>query len=161
VVLDHVALAARRIRDMLPIYRDLLGGVVAAGGDNVPVGYRAVQLRYPHGGTVELLEPLRGSTFLDSFLAERGAGGVHHVTFRVPDIDAAVSAMSALGFTPIGRHRHSPSHAEVFLHPREALGVLVQLIEVGPEHDAFVSAVGSVEAILDGRGVRGNGEPSP
>jgi methylmalonyl-CoA/ethylmalonyl-CoA epimerase len=43
---DHAAHAAPSIRSLLPIYRDVLGGRFFAGGDNVRVGYRAVQLDF-------------------------------------------------------------------------------------------------------------------
>ncbi|MFD0471365.1 hypothetical protein ACFQ0B_25900 [Nonomuraea thailandensis] len=65
---DHTAVAAPRIRDLLPIYRDLLGGRhLGGGGDNRIAGYRTFQLTYGNGNKVELMEPLAGSTFFDSF----------------------------------------------------------------------------------------------
>ncbi len=63
---DHVAMAVPRIVDALPLYRDLLGGKFFTGGDNTRLGYRGVQLKYA-GGKVEILEPLAGSPFLETF----------------------------------------------------------------------------------------------
>jgi methylmalonyl-CoA/ethylmalonyl-CoA epimerase len=79
-VFDHTAVAAPRIRDLLPIYLDLLGGTFVQGGDNPRVGYRALQLEYQSGGRIELMEPLLGSSFFDSFFARKGSG-LHHITF--------------------------------------------------------------------------------
>lgn len=129
---DHVAHAAPRILDLLPLYRDLLGGVFHAGGANPRVGYRAVQLVFAGGGKIELLEPIDGSTFLDSFFRRNPAGGLHHVTFRVPDIRAAVPAAEALGFDVIGVYYGDPRWQEAFLHPRSAHGVLLQMVEAEP-----------------------------
>lgn len=129
---DHVAHAAPSIRDLLPLYRDLLGGVFHAGGANPRVGYRAVQLVFAGGGKIELLEPLEGSTFLDSFLRRSPGGGLHHVTFRVPDIRVAVPAAEAIGFHVVGVHYGDPRWQEAFLHPRSAHGVLLQLVEAAP-----------------------------
>lgn len=126
---DHVAHAAASIRSLLPVYRDLLGGSFVGGGDNVRVGFRTVQLRYDGGGRVELLEPLEGSDFLDSFLRRNGDGGLHHVTFKVPDLEAALEAADRLGLRPFGVHLDNAVWKEAFLHPREANGALVQLAE--------------------------------
>ena len=124
---DHVAHAARSIRSLLPLYRDLLGGVFVGGGDNPAVGFRAAQLRFSNGARVELLQPLEGSTFLDSFFRRNGEGGLHHVTFKVDDIEVALAAARASGREPFGVNLGWPQWREFFLHPRDASGALIQL----------------------------------
>jgi methylmalonyl-CoA/ethylmalonyl-CoA epimerase len=128
-VFDHVAYAGPRIRDMLAIYQDLLGGVFWEGGDNTRVGYRALQLRYRDGTRFELMEPLPGSTFFDSFFARTGGGGLHHITFKVDDVRSAATRLEELGYTPHGLYLDDPAWQEVFMHPRETGGVLVQLAQ--------------------------------
>ncbi len=155
---DHVAVAARRIRDLLPVYRDLLGGAFAGGGDNSRVGYRGLQLAFPGGGRVELLEPLTGSTFFDRFF-ERG-GAVHHLTFKVDDVRGAIERLGALGFTPTSPYLKDDDWQEVFVHPREASGVLIQIVQVGAGHGPRTHGF-SLEDVLGGRGVDGDGVPSP
>ncbi|GAA5079355.1 methylmalonyl-CoA/ethylmalonyl-CoA epimerase [Thermocatellispora tengchongensis] len=158
-VFDHTAVAAPRIRDLLPIYRDLLGGTYLGGGDNTRSGYRTLQLEYPGGNKVELMEPLAGSTFFDSFFElTRGRGGVHHLNFHVPDIDAAVAALRARGYRLHGLNLGDPRWREVFLHPKEAHGVLIQLAQRGYPHP---DPAPSLEDLLAGHGRRGNGVPSP
>src|SRR5215469_7074217 len=76
---DHVAIAGRRIRDMLPLWRDTLGGRFVVGADNPAIGWRAVRLELGGIWCVELIEPLPGSAFLDNFLRHRPEGGLHHV----------------------------------------------------------------------------------
>jgi methylmalonyl-CoA/ethylmalonyl-CoA epimerase len=126
---DHVAHAATSIRAMLPVYRDLLGGEFVGGGDNPRVGFRTIQLRFKGGGRVELLEPLAGSTFLDSFLARNGNGGLHHLTFKVPDILAAIESAERNGLAPFGVHLGNPIWQEAFLHPKRAHGALIQIAQ--------------------------------
>ncbi len=158
-VFDHAAVVARRIRDLLPIYMDLLGGSFLEGGDNVRVGYRAVHMSYADGSHIELMEPLEGSHFLDSFFASRGEGGLHHVTFKVDDIDTAVAALRRRGYSLTGLHLEDRFWREVFLHPREAFGTLVQLAQLD---EAYAPPPGlTLEAVLAGQGQRGNGTPSP
>ncbi|MER5647716.1 VOC family protein [Streptosporangium sp. NPDC002524] len=158
-VFDHTAVAAPRIRDLLPIYLDLLGGTFRSGGDNQIGGYRALQLTYPGGGKIELMEPLEGSPFFDSFFElTRGRGGVHHLNFHVDDIDLAVSLLTDRGYRLHGLNRDDPRWREVFLHPKEAHGVLIQLAQPGPRDSVPVP---SLDEVLAGRGFRGNGIPSP
>lgn len=155
---DHTAVAARRIRDLLPLYRDTLGGEFHLGGDNVRVGYRGLQLAYRDGGKVELLEPLPGSTFLDSFLRRSPLGGLHHVTFTVTDMAGAVSALTSRGYRVHGESAADPEWHEVFLHPREALGTLLQIARPGPHHGP---ARHTLDDVLTGRSPNGSGTPSP
>ncbi|MEV4568977.1 VOC family protein [Nonomuraea sp. NPDC049419] len=158
---DHTAVAAPRIRDLLPIYRDLLGGRhLGGGGDNLRAGYRTLQLTYGNGGKVELMEPLAGSTFFDSFFElTRGRGGVHHLNFHVSDLGAAVARLTGRGYRLHGLNRSDPRWQEVFLHPKEAHGVLIQLAQPGPREPAEERP--TLGDVLAGRGRNGNGIPSP
>ena len=159
-VFDHTAVAAPRIRDLLPIYRDLLGGEFLGGGDNERVGFRVLQLGYPGGGKIELMEPLRGSGFLDSFFElTLGRGGVHHLTFKVADIEAAVARLTAQGYRLHGLNIENPMWREVFLHPKEAHGTLIQVAQ--PDGSRPADDDLTVEDVLSGRGRRGTGVPSP
>lgn len=156
-VFDHVGIAAPRLRDLLPIYHDLLGGRLIQGGDNQRVGYRALQLGFPDGSKVELLEPLAGSTFFDSFF--RRGGGLHHITFKVADMEAAVEALRRRGYSLTGLYLDDPLWQEVFLHPREAHGALVQLAYEGGPYPQPPNL--TIEEVLAGRGWDGTGIPSP
>jgi methylmalonyl-CoA/ethylmalonyl-CoA epimerase len=159
VTFDHTAVAAPRIRDLLPIYLDLLGGLHLGGGDNVANGYRTLQLKYRNGSKIELMEPLAGSSFFDTFFElTRGRGGVHHLNFHVSDIHAAVARLTGRGYRLHALNLDDPRWRDVFLHPKEAHGVLIQLAQPGPR------AAGprpSLEDVLAGRGRRGTGVPSP
>lgn len=158
-IFDHVAVAARRIRDLLPLYRDLLAGKFHLGGDNVRVGYRSLQLRYRDGSKIELLEPLEGSDFLDSFFKHCPLGGLHHVTFKVTSMDQALAALRRLDYTVFGESDANPTWHEVFIHPREALGTLLQIAQPGPGHGPAIDF--TLEDVLAGHGSNGSGAPSP
>ncbi len=145
--LDHVAHAARSIRDLLPLYRDVLGGQYYGGGDNSRVGYRAVVLTFPQGGKVELMEPIGDAGFLDSFLRRNPLGGLHHVTYYVEDIESAISSAEGAGFTVVGTWFERPDYKEAFLHPRSSHGALVQFVQVSSGYT--LQGVGSdLESVL-------------
>jgi methylmalonyl-CoA epimerase len=94
--LDHTAIAVQRIRDALPLYRDLLGGELFTAMDQPRQGFRWAQLLYPGGSKIELLEPISPDGFVARFLAKYGEG-VHHLTFKVRDIEALVAQARARG----------------------------------------------------------------
>jgi methylmalonyl-CoA/ethylmalonyl-CoA epimerase len=122
---DHVAIAGRRIRDMLPLWQDTLGGRFVVGADNPEIGWRAVRLELAGVWCLELIEPLAGSAFLDRFLRGRPEGGLHHVTFLVDDVRAAFEWFTARGYEPFGADRE---WFQMFVHPRRTGGVLLQLM---------------------------------
>ena len=132
-VYDHVAHAVPSIREVLPIYRDLLGGVVHSGGISPWGGHLAVQIEYAHGARIELLEPVRrNAPSIGGFLTASPRGGLHHVTFKVPDIRLALERVRAAGYHPVGTNLEHEAWRETFLHPRETGGVLLQLAQAGP-----------------------------
>lgn len=144
---DHAAHAAPRIRDLLPLYMDALGGRFLYGDTNEEVGFRAVQIEYGGGTKIELIEATEGSGFLDGFLRRNPAGGLHHVTYRVPDLDAAIAMAERAGFAVFGVNTERPEWKEAFIHPRAAHGVLVQLAQTAPEWPPKTSGA-SLESIL-------------
>jgi len=121
--LDHIGIAVRSIRDALRLYRDALGGEYLMGGDSDT--WRWLQVRFPGGGKVELLEPI-GEGFLSRFLEKHGEG-MHHITFKTDDIDAAIAHVESLGYELVDVNVEGEDWKEAFLRPRGAHGTLVQL----------------------------------
>jgi methylmalonyl-CoA/ethylmalonyl-CoA epimerase len=129
-VFDHVAHAVPSIRAVLPLYLDLLGGWLSGGGFNPWGGHVAVQIAYPGGGLIELLEPTQAdSPSIGRFLERNPRGGLHHVTFKIKDLEAALGALRAAGFEPFGTMLDRPRWKETYLHPRQTGGVLIQLAQ--------------------------------
>ncbi len=124
---DHIAIAAYRMADAPAVLVGALGG--APTGDGGPSGpYTWGQWGFAGGGRLEILEPRGADGFLHRFLATRGPG-IHHVTFRVPSLGQACRRAVAHGFRLVGYDDSDPGWAEAFLHPKEALGLVVQLAE--------------------------------
>jgi hypothetical protein len=71
-----------------------------------------------------------GTGFLHRFLAAHGPG-VHHVTFKVADLDVVCRRAGRHGYGIVGRDESDASWKEAFLHPKQALGIVVQLVETG------------------------------
>lgn len=122
---DHVAVAVRSLREALPLFERLTGH---SGSEVEALPDQGVNVAFVGG--VELLEPSRADGPVARFLERRGPG-LHHVAFRVLDLDAALGALRAAGFEPIDEAPRpgARGHRIAFLHPRSAGGVLVELVE--------------------------------
>src|SRR5688572_120916 len=128
--LDHVAIAMPRLADAVPVLAGVLGGAPAFGAS--ADAYRFGQWRFDGGGRLEVLEPTDDDGFLARFLAKHGPG-IHHVTFKVPDLDEACDRARAHGYDIVGYSDAKPDWKEAFLHPRQALGIVVQLAQPAPD----------------------------
>jgi len=127
---DHIAIGVHAASDAAPMLAGVLGGVPDQGRPSG--GYRWGTWRFANGGSLEAIEPLGGDGFLHRFLAQRGPG-VHHVTFKVTSLEEVCARARAHGYEIVGRDDSDPSWKEAFLHPRQALGIVVQLAEAHPE----------------------------
>jgi catechol 2,3-dioxygenase-like lactoylglutathione lyase family enzyme len=153
--LDHVAIAMDDVALGWPRYRAELSGSWL-GGSETP-GFYCGQLEFANGMKLELLHPCRvdENDFLARFLARSGPGP-HHLTFKVPDLLAALDDVRATGFEPVAVNLSDPTWKEAFLHPKAAPGIVVQLAQSSdgfapePEPPNFPAANGNVPAALEG-----------
>jgi len=127
--LSHVAIAVPNIAAATETLARKLGLTVGPILDNPEQG---VRLAYVDLGNarLELIEPLRADSPVARFLERNRAGGLHHVSFNVGDLDAALAATAEAGARMVGRRGHN-THGEpiAFLHPADVLGALVELEE--------------------------------
>jgi methylmalonyl-CoA/ethylmalonyl-CoA epimerase len=126
---DHIAIAVARMADAPAFLVGQLGGRPGHGGASG--AYTFGQWRFAGGGRLEVLEPLGDDGFLHRFLAQRGPG-IHHVTFLVPRLREACARAEARGYTIVGYDNSNPEWQEAFLHPKQALGIVVQMVESNP-----------------------------
>ena len=130
VLFDHIALGVASIESVTPFLVGELGGEPLAGGPGG--GFRAYQWRFEGGGVIEVLEPMGPpGGFMHRFLELRGPG-IHHVTFKVPSLDAACDRARRAGYDIVGYDASDPGWKEAFLHPKQAQGIVVQLAESDP-----------------------------
>ena len=69
-----------------------------------------------------------GHEILARFVA-RHTEGPHHLTFKVPDIRAAIERFRTSGFTPVNINLSDPEWQEAFILPRQAHGTVVQIAQ--------------------------------
>jgi len=131
ILFDHIAFGMPKMADAAPFLAGELGGVPDIGRPSGP--YTWGTYRFEGGGSIEIIEPRGPSGFLHRFLAERGPG-IHHVTFKVPSLDDVCARAEAAGYGIVGRDDSDAEWKEAFLHPKQALGIVVQFAQPGPAH---------------------------
>ena len=126
--LDHIGIAVRDAKAVLPLY-EALGLKVELTEEVKSEGVRATILGSGFS-RIELLEPLSSEGAVAKFLKTRGEG-VHHVAVRVPDIEATLKAARAAGLEVVGEspRRGARGRLVAFLHPRTTHGVLLELVQ--------------------------------
>lgn len=147
---DHVAFAVTDIVSGSVLLRDL-GGRFYQGADSPWGSFRWAQFVMPGGMKIELIAPVGEECFLHAFLATRGQG-LHHLTFKVTDLDRAVTRAKELGYEVVGHARVHPKWAEAFLHPSSSNGTVIQLAQSGFEDEGGSS---DWEAVVAGRVIEG------
>jgi methylmalonyl-CoA/ethylmalonyl-CoA epimerase len=121
----HIGVAVPDIEAALAFYRDVLGLVPQPPQRSD--GALIVSLALGPS-EVELLQPLDPDSPIAKFLARRGPG-IHHVCYRVPDLDSALAACRALGYRLVDEvpRTGAGGHRIAFLHPRATAGILIEL----------------------------------
>ncbi len=128
-LIDHVGVAVEDLDAALALYEDTMEMAVAHRETVEDQGVEAVLLDV--GSThVELLRPLGPETAVGKFLARRGPG-LHHVAYRVEEIEPALAKLRAEGVRLIDEQpRIGIRQSRVaFLHPSATGGVLTELVE--------------------------------
>jgi catechol 2,3-dioxygenase-like lactoylglutathione lyase family enzyme len=128
LILDHIAVAAEQVDLLVPRYGHDLSGRWVSGGD--APGFSAYQFGYDSRTKVEALMP--AATEQDDFLRrflDRSGAGPHHLTYVVDDVRSAVAVLDAEGYRLVSVHLDRPGLEQAFIHPKDALGVLIQFIQ--------------------------------
>ncbi len=128
-LIDHVGVAVEDLDAALELYEGTFGMPVAHRETVAEQGVEAVLLDV--GDThVELLSPLGPDTPVGKFLERKGPG-LHHVAYRVDDIEAALAKLKDGGIELIDAEpRTGIRNSRIaFLHPKSTHGVLTEIVE--------------------------------
>jgi len=123
----HVGIAVPDIAEAIAFYRDVLG----LEPDPAETADGATIVSLPFGeSAVELLAPRDADGPIARFLARRGPG-IHHVCYRVADLDAALAACRDKGYRLIDEvpRKGAGGRRIAFVHPKATAGILLELTE--------------------------------
>jgi methylmalonyl-CoA/ethylmalonyl-CoA epimerase len=125
--LDHIGIAVRSL-DAAKIYEDLglsVGHVETVETQRVKTAFLSVG-----DSNLELLEPTSPDSPIAKFIEKRGEG-IHHLCFRVENIEEHLERLKAQGYRLINEAPVPGAHGcrVAFLHPAAGNGVLIELSE--------------------------------
>ncbi len=105
-----------------------------SGGERFEMTEQGVIAVTFHSGTgyIELIQPTDPDGAIARFMAKRGEG-MHHVAYRVDDIETSLVALAARNIRLIDSVPRRGAHGWriAFIHPEACNGVLTELVEVG------------------------------
>jgi methylmalonyl-CoA/ethylmalonyl-CoA epimerase len=132
VAIDHVGIAVADLDEAVDWYQHTFGMTMVHQEVNEEQGVREAMLVAGTAGEtqLQLLAPLRPDSPIARFL-DRSGPGIQQIAYRVEDIEAVSAELQSRGLrllyeTP----RRGTAGARInFIHPKDAGGVLIELIE--------------------------------
>jgi methylmalonyl-CoA/ethylmalonyl-CoA epimerase len=127
--LSHVAIAVPDLSKAIARLGEIYGLEAGKVYENAEQGVRLAYVEL--GNTrIELIEPLRPDGPIANFLKKNPAGGLHHVSLYVDDVEATLGELKdrdvdLIGEGRIGRNAHGQRMA--FVHPKSFLGALLEI----------------------------------
>ncbi|MCF7550348.1 methylmalonyl-CoA epimerase [Pseudonocardia sp. WMMC193] len=138
--IDHVGIAVADLDAAVAWYADVFGLVNTHEEVNEEQGVREAMLAAPGADPatstrIQLLAPLRPDSTIAKFL-DRNGPGLQQLAYRVTDVEAAMAALTAKGLRLLyPEPRRGTANSRInFIHPKDAGGVLVELVEPAADH---------------------------
>jgi methylmalonyl-CoA mutase len=127
--LHHIGIATSSIEKSASFYLGFLGLRLISDRSELSERSLSVCLIDAASSQIELMEP-SGPGPVANFLARHARGGMHHLCFEVPDLEAAIGRAVAEGAVVLdGPRIGAHGTPVVFLHPRSCDGVLIELMQ--------------------------------
>jgi methylmalonyl-CoA/ethylmalonyl-CoA epimerase len=139
LAIDHVGIAVPDLDEAIAFYRDTFGMQVLHEETNEEQKVREAMVGVgdpaaPHS-CLQLLAPLDETSTIAKFL-DRSGPGMQQLAYRVADVEKASQVLRDRGVrTLYDEPRRGTAGSRInFLHPKDAGGVLVELVQPAPEH---------------------------
>ena len=135
--IDHVGIAVADLDAAISFYEKAYGMRCAHVEVNEEQGVREAMMAVGGSGScVQLLAPLSAQSTIARFL-DRSGPGVQQVAYRVRDVEAVGAMLRERGLRLLyDRPRRGTAGSRVnFVHPKDAGGVLVELVEPAAQRE--------------------------
>jgi methylmalonyl-CoA/ethylmalonyl-CoA epimerase len=133
--IDHVGIAVADLDAAIEMYETSFGMRCVHTEVNEEQGVREAMLEVGDSGSyVQLLAPLSPESTIGRFLDKNGPG-IQQMAYRVDSIDEVSEHLRSQGLRLLyDAPKNGTAGSRVnFVHPRSAGGVLVELVEPGPD----------------------------
>ena len=134
IAIDHVGIAVPDLDEAIALYTGTFGMTVAHEETNEEQGVREAMVAVGSTGSfIQLLAPLSPDSTIGKFL-DRSGPGLQQLAYRVTDIEAVCAVLRDRGVRLLydGPRRGTSDSKVNFIHPKDAGGVLVELVEPNP-----------------------------
>ena len=126
--INHIAIVVENIEEALGVYQEAVGlpleHIAEEPAEEVRVAFLPTE-----SGEIELIQPTTEDSGVAKFLAKRGEG-LHHICLEVDSIDNSIEELETRGLQILGQPRvNQRGDKYVFVHPKSAHGVLLELYE--------------------------------
>ena len=129
--IDHVGVAVADLDAAIEFYSSTYGMRLAHQEVNEDQGVREAMMAVGDSGScIQLLAPLNDESTIAKFL-DRSGPGMQQLAYRVTDLDAVSATLRERGLRLLyDEPRRGTANSRVnFIHPKDAGGVLVELVE--------------------------------
>jgi methylmalonyl-CoA/ethylmalonyl-CoA epimerase len=134
--IDHVGIAVPDLEAAIAFYESAYGMTKLHEETNEEQGVREAMMGVGESGScIQLLAPLSPESTIAKFL-DRSGPGIQQLAYRVADIDAVCATLRERGLRLLyDTPKRGTSDSRVnFIHPKDAGGVLVELVEPSGSH---------------------------
>ena len=129
--IDHVGVAVPDLNAATAMYREIFGMQVVHEETNEEQGVREAMVAVGDSGScIQLLAPLDDSSTIAKFL-DRSGPGLQQLAYRVTDVEQVSAVLRDRGVRLLyDEPRRGTAGSRInFIHPKDAGGVLVELVE--------------------------------
>jgi methylmalonyl-CoA/ethylmalonyl-CoA epimerase len=133
--IDHVGIAVPDLDVATAMYRESFGMEVVHEETNEEQGVREAMVAVgdpadPGGSCIQLLAPLNQDSTIAKFI-DRSGPGLQQLAYRVTDVEQVSTALRERGLRLLyDEPRRGTANSRInFIHPKDAGGVLVELVE--------------------------------
>ena len=141
VCIDHVGVAVPDLDEAKRLYTETFGMTVTHEETNEEQGVREAMVQVnPHGGDtasqcIQLLAPVSEESTIAKFL-DRSGPGLQQLAYRVTDVEQVSQVLRSRGVRLLydAPRRGTAGSRINFVHPKDAGGVLIELVEPAAAH---------------------------
>jgi methylmalonyl-CoA/ethylmalonyl-CoA epimerase len=126
--IDHVSLAVQDYEGAVEFFTKILGAVSQYNGTDNNLKYFWETFSLGDLSRFEIIKPTGRDSFLENFLKNK-EGGIHHLVLQTPDIEMAREILEKNDIPYFGFQNYGERWKELFIHPKDAFGVLLQIAE--------------------------------
>ena len=131
--IDHISIAVKNYEKARFFFQDILGAVPGAGANNHDNKFFWQIFSLGDLSRFELIYPTGPDGLLKKFLNNNKEGGFHHLTLQTPDIQKAQQTLAKHNIPYFGYNEYGDVWKEIFIHPKDAFGVLIQIAQCNPD----------------------------